>query len=80
MHLLDDVHLIGSEIWPHPLLACPRAQAQGQGVVNLQNSSVICVVHGSMIGSHQWQKTGKIAVFFIKTCFKVEVKNLTPSQ
>ena len=27
------------------------------------------IVHGSMIGSHRWEKTGKIADFFSKTRF-----------
>ena len=41
--------------------------------VILENSSVI--VHGSMIGSYRWQKTGKIVILFGETHFEVEVKS-----
>ena len=71
----------GVKIWPHPLSAHLSTQAQGQQVINsviLENSSRI--VHGSTVGSHHWQKTGKIAILFGKTCFEVKIKSPTPSQ
>ena len=37
------------------------------------------IVHRSMIGSHCWKKTGKIADFFGKTHFEVEVKVKSPN-
>ena len=49
MRLLDDVHLIGSEVWPRPPSERSSARAQGQQVVNLANlEDSFAVVHGSM--------------------------------
>ena len=65
--------LIGSENWPRPLSAHLSVRAQGEQVMNSsihENNSVI--VHRSMIGSHCWQKTGKIAVLFGETRFDVK--------
>ena len=79
MHLLDDMRLV--IFWPCPPSAHPSTRAQSQKEMNwviLDNSSII--IHGSMIGSHRWQKTGKIAVLFGETRFEVEVKSPTPSQ
>ena len=59
MRLLDDVHLIESEV-----LAPPTASMFECSIITLASyintvilgiSSVI--VHGSMIGSHRWKKT-----------------------
>ena len=68
MHLLDDVRLIESEFWPRPLPLHSSTRILSQQVMNsaiLENSSVI--VHGNMIGSHRWQKTGKITVFLLQS-------------
>ena len=65
MHLLDNVLL-------------PTASTCERSIITLagyehNDSSVI--VHRSMIGSHRWKKTRKIADFFGETRFEVKVKS-----
>ena len=60
MRLFDDVRLIGSEILALPtasMFKCATLRQQVMNSVIPDNSSVI--VHGSMIRSHHWQKTGE---------------------
>ena len=44
------------------------------------NTAILGIIdHSSMIGSHRWKKTGKIADFFGETHFEVEVKIKSPN-
>ena len=70
MHLLDNVCLIESEV-----LAPPTASTFEWSITKLasyehSNSwTKLCIVHGSMIGSHHWKRNdGKIVNFF-GACF-----------
>ena len=76
MHLLDDVQLIDSEV-----LAPPTASMFERSITKLISYGISsAIVHSSMIGSHRWKKTGKIANFFGETRFEVKVKSPNPSQ
>ena len=82
MHLLDDVHLIESEV-----LAPPTASMFERSVTKLASYE-----HSNSwksLCNSSWkydrkpslaENCGKIAYFFGKTRFEVEVKSLTPSQ
>ena len=71
MRLLDDVRLIESEV-----LALPTASTFERSITKLASDEYSDsyrvssgIVHRSMIGTHCWKKTGKIADFFGETCF-----------
>ena len=70
MRLLDDVRLIEREV-----LAPPTASTFERSITKLASYEILgissVIVCRSMIGSHHWKKTGKIADFFGETRFEV---------
>ena len=67
--------------WPRPPPARSSARAQGQQVMNsaiLEDSFVI--VHGSMTGSHRWQKTAKNGRLVRRDSLRSQGQDFDPPQ